>query len=293
MLVQQGCRAVSWQQWVANQHQDPIAAAARVALAAARTERTAAILLDQYHGALRRGIQAIQHSLQAGDAAAAAAQLRRLLARAEIGRHLVRPWRVILAGSPNVGKSSLINALVGYQRAIVHPAAGTTRDTVSATTAIDGWPLELADTAGLREAGHSLEAAAVELTRRQLASADLLLLIFDSSQPWSEADQSLIASWPDALVIHNKCDLPTYLSPPRPEGLATSALLGHGVGVLIRAVADRVVPDPPAPGAAVPFTDEQIRCLEAAAASVLQEDLPAAARALGDLSGPDRNLVKR
>ena len=61
--------------------------------------------------------------------------------------------RVVLAGWPNVGKSSLINALLGYARAIVHPSPGTTRDVVTASTAIDGWPIELSDTAGLRGGG--------------------------------------------------------------------------------------------------------------------------------------------
>src|SRR4029453_3197945 len=69
---------------------------------------------------------------------------------AELGQHLTAPWRVVLAGPPNVGKSSLINALAGYQRTIVSHVPGTTRDVVTTTTAIDGWPVELADTAGLR-----------------------------------------------------------------------------------------------------------------------------------------------
>lgn len=283
ILEEGGCRAVSWRQWAADHHQDPIAASARACLADARTERTAAVLLDQYHGALRRGVEAIRHSLRSGDTASALQGLRALLARAETGRHLAQPWRVVLAGSPNVGKSSLINALVGYQRAIVHPTAGTTRDVVSAATAIDGWPLELADTAGLGEAKHSLELAAVELARRQLASADLVLLIFDSSQPWTDPDQTLVESQPHGLVIHNKCDLPTCADPQRPDGLSTSALTGRGIEELVLAIAGRLVPDPPTPGAAVPFTADQISHLEAAASAASQGEVSSALAALGDL----------
>ena len=283
MLVEAGCRAVAWQQWAADHYEDPIAAAARVALADARTERVAAVLLDQYHGSLRRAVEAIRRSIQARDAASAGEQLGELLARAELGRHLVRPWRVALAGSPNVGKSSLINALVGYQRAIVHPTAGTTRDVVSATTAIDGWPFELSDTAGLREAQHRLEQAAVELARGQLASADLVLLVFDSSRPWTAADQTLIDDWPNGLVIHNKRDLPACCDPPRPDGLSTSALTGQGIGELVLAIAGRLVPDPPPRGAGVPFTADQMNRFEEAAAAVSQNDFPSALAALGDL----------
>ena len=219
-LIAAGCRGVAWQDWAVEQQPDPIAAAARIALAGARTERTAAVLLDQYHGALRRAVEAIEQALADDQPRSATAGLDALLARADLGRHLVDPWRVILAGSPNVGKSSLINAIVGYRRAIVHPTAGTTRDVVSASTAIDGWPLELSDTAGIRQSDQSVEQSAIALSRRQLASADLVLLVFDRSQSWSDADRELLASWPDALVVHNKCDLPPAGDSPRPAGLS-------------------------------------------------------------------------
>ena len=283
MLVRRGARVVSWQHWIAGQHEDRIARAARIALADARTERTAGVLLDQSHGALRRAVEAVRDSLTAGNARTATEQLQNLLARAELGRHLVQPWRVILAGAPNVGKSSLINALVGYQRAIVHAAAGTTRDVVSATTAIDGWPIELSDTAGLRQSEHALEQAAIELAQRQLASADLVLLVFDFSQPWSDADQTLWKRRPEGLVVHNKCDLPHAPDPPRPYGLLTSALTGEGMEPLVRAIAERLAPDPPPPGAAVPFDDDQIAHLQEALARISRHDSPAALAALEGL----------
>ncbi|NQT16257.1 MAG: 50S ribosome-binding GTPase, partial [Planctomycetes bacterium] len=254
-------------------------------VADARTERTAAVLLDQHHGALRRALEGIQRELRAGPTAAALRELHTLLARADVGRHLVRPWRVILAGLPNVGKSSLINALVGHERAIVHPTAGTTRDVVSAATAINGWPVELADTAGLRESEHRLERAAVELARQESASADLALLVFDSSRPWSEADQTLVEGRPDGLVIHNKCDLPACSDRRRPNGLSTSALAGRGIENLLQAIVDRLVPDPPSPGAAVPFTADQIERIEAAAGASEHNDVPAALAALRNVLG--------
>jgi tRNA modification GTPase len=270
-FIQRGCASLSWQDWVADQEEDPLAAAARIALANARTERTAAVLLDQYHGALRQAVETIRLALEAGDRAGARQGLDALLARADLGRHLVEPWRVALAGPPNVGKSSLINALVGYQRAIVHPTVGTTRDVVSATTAIDGWPVELSDTAGLRQGGEPIEQAGVEMARRHLASADLVLLVFDASRPWSQADDAPPNAWPGALVIHNKCDLPLCGDARRPDGRLTSALTGEGIGELVAAIAGRLAPDPPGAGAAVPFTVDQVDALEAAAAALARQ----------------------
>jgi len=256
-LVEQGARAIDWRDWIAGRHQDPITVAARAALAEARTERTAAILLDQYHGALRRAIGEIEQAARHGKPREAASLVETLLGRAELGRHLVCPWRVAIAGRPNVGKSSLINAMAGYSRAIVHPAAGTTRDVVTLNTAVCGWPIQLRDTAGLHDAGDELQRAGVELAEADVARADLVMLVFDAARPWSAADRELLGRRPDALIVHNKSDLPAA-GGSRPAGLSTSALLGTGIEALADAIATRLVPDPPPTGAAVPFSEEQI-----------------------------------
>ncbi len=253
---------ITWQEWVERQEPDPIAAAARIALAEARTERTAAILLDQYRGALHGAIRQIQAALAAGDRAAAAHEAQALLARAPLGLHLVRPWQVVVAGLPNAGKSSLINALAGYRRAIVHPTAGTTRDVLSTPIVVDGWPVELFDTAGLPPAEEAagrdpLEQAGIRLARAKLAAADLALLVFDRSRAWSAAEQRLQNAFYDAIRVYNKRDLPSG-SGPWPPGLAVSALRQEGIEELLRTVAGRMVPQAPPPGAAVPFTPEQV-----------------------------------
>lgn len=287
-LIEQGCRPVPWQDWAAGQTEDPISAAALVALANARTERTAMILLDQYQGALRQAIDAFQRALAQGDASSAEGQIRTLLGRSSVGRHLVEPWKVVLAGPPNVGKSSLINALVGYRRAIVDPIAGTTRDVVTATTALEGWPVEFSDTAGLREGDHPLEQAGIELARQKLAAADFVLLVFDASQPWSRQESQLLEAWPEALVVHNKADLldaslPQASGSPQVPGILTSAIQGTGIESLIEAVVRRLVPQPPPPGAGMPFTLEQREQLEAALAALVRNDVAGALRALESL----------
>jgi tRNA modification GTPase len=112
---------------------------------------------------LRGAFDLIDAAIAQGDRAAASDQIDRLLDRADVGQHLLRPWRVALAGRPNAGKSTLINALVGYTRAIVHHLPGTTRDVVTADAAFDGWPVELSDMAGLRSGGGTTETEGVRL----------------------------------------------------------------------------------------------------------------------------------
>jgi tRNA modification GTPase len=180
-LVDGGCRQIAWQEWLRQAMADPVRAAAEIALAEAPTARTAGILLDQLNGALSAAIKNVLDAASRGDWDHAAEAIGAVLAFREVGLHLTTPWRVVLAGVPNVGKSSLINALAGYQRAIVAATPGTTRDVVTLQTAIEGWPVELADTAGLREAESEVESAGVALAGRAAATADLVLMIHDAA----------------------------------------------------------------------------------------------------------------
>lgn len=280
-LEQCGCAEIFWRDRAQHSTCDAIKAAAIQTLAAATTLRTAAILLDQYQGALRQEIDHCLALIASNEAAAASAVecLQTLAERWRIGRHLTKPFQVVVAGRPNVGKSSLVNVLVGYQRSIVYDQPGTTRDVVSARTAFDGWPVELSDTAGLRQAESAVEAAGVELAREWLAAADLRLLVFDAGQPWQDDDAALVERWPDALIVHSKCDL-AEPSDERPGGLCTSALTGLGIAALVRKLGETLVPNPPPPGAAVPFTDDQEACIRDALAALLAGEAAGAAGAL-------------
>jgi tRNA modification GTPase len=282
-LVALGCELVDWQTWLEATDTQLVRAEALTALAAARTERTAAILLDQYQGAIERAAGEIEAHLVAENAASAATLLAELLARARLGRHLTEPFSVVLAGPPNVGKSSLINALVGYQRTIVHDAPGTTRDIVTAPASFAGWPVELADTAGLRLTGDALEAAGVELAETRLSSADAIVLVFDIRQAWDEQARQLTTRWPAAVVVYNKSDLASPASDGRPAGICTSAVVGRGLDELERAIEKRLVLVEPLAGEAVPFTPRQVQCLQLVSAAIARSDTAAALVLLGQL----------
>ncbi len=271
-LAAAGCQILSWPQWVAQNGESMLAGEALVALANAPTEHTARILLDQFQGALARECADIQASLARGSLASAGSQLSELLERSHWGLHLTEPWRVVLAGPPNVGKSSLINALVGHNRAIVHDAPGTTRDVVTAATALGGWPIELADTAGLRSSDDPLESTGIDLATARMATADACVLVFDIRSPWDAATRELIARWPAAIIVLNKADLAAAAAGTPAMALVTSAVTGQGLEDLQRAILERLVPRPPDAGQAVPFTRRQVDCLRAAQASVGRGD---------------------
>jgi tRNA modification GTPase len=251
LLAARGLRPCTWQEFLRHTGSDPLASAAAVALAQAPTVRTAAVLLDQQHGALARALAAVDAALQKGEHAGAEKMLAELAGRAALGRHLTQPWRVVVAGAPNVGKSSLVNAIAGYQRSLVAPTPGTTRDVVTTLVAIDGWPVELADTAGLRAQTGTLEEEGIRQARASAAQADLCLWVVDSSTA---------PVWPDeqmnnTRLVVNKVDLPpAWELGAAGAALRVSAQTGEGLAALCAAVSAWLVPEAPPAGAAVPFS---------------------------------------
>ena len=262
------CVSIDWSERPGS---DPIATEARAALAQCSTERVAAILLDQYRGALRLSVEKMIHFVESGDQGRVLDMLTTLVDRATLGIRMTQGWKVALAGPPNVGKSSIMNALVGYRRALVRKLPGTTRDLLNASIAVDGWPIELTDTAGLRTSDDEIEAAGVARARKMAAQADLVLLVYDVAQPWSEEDRQLMDEHRNAMVVYNKCDLPHDLS-NRPSAMTVSALRGGRIAELASAIASRLVPDIPPGGEAIPFTSRQIDLLRAAKPSLDQGD---------------------
>ena len=153
----------------------------------------------------------------------------RMLATADQGRILREGARTVLAGAPNAGKSSLLNALLGCERAIVSDIAGTTRDTIEEVINLQGIPLRLVDTAGLRESLDAIEREGVARSRRMVETADLLLEVVDASEPPGE--RVVLPDESNALhvVVLNKSDLEVHPAWDHVEGVAVSCLTGQGL----------------------------------------------------------------
>ncbi len=260
-LSSHGAVVQIWRAAVEGKQGTSIRTSAIVALSESTTVRTAAILWDQYAGAMPGALDELKSLLRDCALVSAGKLVARLLARADVGLHLTSPWRIALIGPPNVGKSSLLNALLGYGRAIVHDQPGTTRDLVTGATAFDGWPCVLVDTAGLRNTEDLVESAGVELTVEALREADLVFWVRDATSSSSDDSNWRVAMPNNALIVWNKCDLLADTSLLRPAGVCVSALTRQGIDDLVRTIAARLVPSIPPPGSAVPFTQEQVERL--------------------------------
>jgi tRNA modification GTPase len=172
-----------------------------------------------------------------------AARIDRLLASAPAAERLREGALLVLAGRPNAGKSSLFNALLGTDRALVTEVPGTTRDAVEAHTDFLGWPIRLVDTAGLWDAPDRIDRLGVEVSRRYLAAADLVLLCVDAGQA-ETGDGADLPLDERALLVRTKSDLAVGESAGSGEpGLAVSSVTGEGLAELRCAAAARLFGD--------------------------------------------------
>ncbi|MCX6936078.1 MAG: tRNA uridine-5-carboxymethylaminomethyl(34) synthesis GTPase MnmE [Verrucomicrobia bacterium] len=169
-----------------------------------------------------------------------------LLSTAPLGHRLRSGYRLVLAGPSNVGKSSLLNALLGTDRAIVSPIAGTTRDTVEESIILAGFPVRLIDTAGLRSSEDLVELDGIARTRAAAESADLVLALIDRTSPNDPCQKEWDSLGKKVLRVLTKSDLPS--SYPG-EGLPVSAKTGQGLDSLRQTIAYRLAGDLIAPGA--------------------------------------------
>ncbi|MBC8076726.1 MAG: tRNA uridine-5-carboxymethylaminomethyl(34) synthesis GTPase MnmE [Chloroflexales bacterium] len=243
------------------------------------------------------------------------AAVERLLADASQGQIYRQGARAVLVGRPNVGKSSLLNALLRADRAIVTPIAGTTRDTLEETANLAGIPVVLIDTAGITASDDPVERLGIARSRSALAAADLALLVLDASRPLDSDDAAMIALTADkpTLVVWNKCDQASVtladLVAQRPHkrvaaGVATSALTGDGLAGLATVIAQTLLGKSslrvPTSGAQLVSNPRHRAALERAAqhlrhvvegevsgvpTDLLTVDLTAALNALGEITG--------
>jgi tRNA modification GTPase len=263
-LVAAGATAVGWPEWLRATGLSPIDVEARAALAFAGGPKTARILCRQLGGTLERELQRIERLRSAGDAAAADQAAGRLLAAARVGLRLTRPWRAVVAGEVNAGKSSLVNAIAGHARCIVSAEPGTTRDLVTTRLVLGGWEIDLIDTAGLRGAGAEADVGAIERAGvarafAAQAEADLVLRVVTADAPARE----IAESQPCELLVVTKSDLAGTAWDRRVgDAVWTSAVTGAGIEELAMRIVERLVPeerdDPELLAGPVPFTERQV-----------------------------------
>ncbi len=280
-LRAEGVEVVPAVAWAGRHGPARVTVDALMALAEAPTIRSAEVLLEQAEGAFEEELRRLDDAL-ARHSDAATNHIDVLIERGRIGVRLRTGWRVVLAGRPNVGKSRLLNALAGFERAIVDATPGTTRDIVTVQTAIDGWPVELADTAGLRDTSDPIEVEGVARARARQHDADLIVLVLDRSEPLTTDDRALLSALPNALRVANKTDRPATWEGPLPGAFITvSAAFGDGIEDLIAEIGRRLVPvAAPRPGEGVPFRTEHLRSLHRARRLAAGKRFEAARRAL-------------
>ena len=234
-------------------------------------------------------------------------ELESLVAGFSRGRLMKLGVPTVLLGKPNAGKSSLLNALLGYDRAIVTDVAGTTRDTVEEKAEVGGVLLRLIDTAGIRQGGDAVESLGVERSRAAAKNASLAVLVLDGSRPLTQEDEDAIAlaqTVPHLIVAVNKSDLPRAVDigglADRFDNVASvSAATGEGLDVLTDAIAAQFPVGSTAGGALLTNArqaDAANRALSAVAearsalrigmtADVVLTDCESALAALGELNG--------
>jgi tRNA modification GTPase len=230
-----------------------------------------------------------------------------VLASAEQGRLLREGMTVVIAGRPNAGKSSLLNRLAGYDAAIVTPIPGTTRDVLRVPLAIDGMPLHVLDTAGLRDGGDAIEAEGIRRAHAEIGRADRVLFVIDAAEdPEGAAFREQRVRLPPAVpvtLVFNKCDLvpaqAAKVHERSPPCVRISALTGEGLGAL-RAHLKQCMGYRSVEGGAISarrrhleslararaHTEEAARQLtERRAGELVAEELRAAQQALNEITG--------
>ncbi len=175
-------------------------------------------------------------------------ELEKAIAHGEKYRRLRDGFAVVIAGTPNVGKSSLFNAIIGTDRVIVTPYAGTTRDAIEETLMLEGYPVRLIDTAGVRPVDEPIERLGVATTQRYLEEADIVILLFDATRPLQEDDISLAhkLSAKKIIPVLNKVDLPYNISKQdisqhlSLDPIETSILQKQGIDVLLQSIVTKL-----------------------------------------------------
>lgn len=240
-------------------------------LLACRTQQTANYVLAQQQGVLQRFVCRLD---AAKSWESCHAELTECLSWKTFADHLTSPWQVAIVGQPNAGKSSLLNAIVGFDRSIVFDQPGTTRDRVEAEIVLGGWPFLLVDTAGIREQViDEIESVGVESAKASLQDADACLLVVDAVHGWTRNDEELLNRVPEGCpcaVAFNKSDLagqPNTELRHDVQVIETSAVDGSGISELVDWLPNQLLQDRPNLQTPLPLGDDVqqllLSCLEA------------------------------
>lgn len=251
-----------------------------------RSQRTAAHVLSQLPGTLRKTLTQLADA--ADDPDRFREQLQILLSWRSFSDHLTHPRRVVVLGAPNVGKSSLVNALLGYERSIVFDQPGTTRDVIEAETFVDGWPFLFCDSAGLRDqTSDELEREGMRRVADATTRCQAILLVGDITRAAEFRPPDAVLARPDipTAMIWNKCDLQADVGPGGdvPDGeptggfaghttLRASAVRGDGVQDILDWLVTTLIPQTPAAGSPLPIGDSLSRWLTQAESTIHRND---------------------
>ena len=257
-IVSAGAKEVHWKELagrpLSNNKIDLIQEEALLEIPRAKTKLGVKVLLDQYNGALSSFIQETVRQVEKCDNNREQLnvinnKIKDTLTTTAFGCAITSPQKLIITGKPNVGKSTLINALLKEDRLITHEEPGTTRDAIDEMISIDNIPITIIDTAGIRDTDHEVEKLGVLESKKQLREADKIIIVFDSSKPAEKEDREIVKFIEELELqktdknisifpVLNKADLPCKLDLKALVGetfkqiCQVSALNGDGLSTL-------------------------------------------------------------